>query len=326
MRLNRLVHGSSRPEVAQSFLYRLCLWVTLLASATSFFFLYLQFFNWNPDPRITLPGMVYGTAHRPFVYRVLAPALIRLLAAITPLSLRFLAAAIMYLSLVGFVFAFRYLLSALWRPSLFTDLLSIGAILALTPFILSAGRHLYDFSTLGLFTLGFALMARARWTGYLLIFLLACLNKETALLLGLVFALHFYRKITAVAYRNLLLLQAALYAATRLTLAWVFRNNPGELVEYHLPQQFEAVAAHPGLTAAWLCLGVWVAGLVLYRWKDKPVFLRNALLAALPPLAVLFLFFGAPFEFRVFYEVYPVIFLLAAHTVGLLLGLKLDAP
>jgi hypothetical protein len=46
--------------------------------------------------------------------------------------------------------------------------------------------------------------------------------------------------------------------------------------------------------------------LVFYGWRDKPIFLRLAS-TILIPLAGLYFVYGFPFEFRVFYEAYPII-------------------
>jgi hypothetical protein len=51
--------------------------------------------------------------------------------------------------------------------------------------------------------------------------------------------------------------------------------------------------------------------LVWMDWKRKPLVLRGILAGVLPPQVVLFLLFGYPFEWRVFYEILPVVVLLA---------------
>ena len=304
--------------------YRIGLWLILLGSATVVFWLFFRKFVWSPDPRITLEGMVYGTAYRPFVSRVLLPLIIRLIAALAPLDLEFLATGLMYLSLVGFVFAFRHLTTAFWRPSVLTDLASWAAIVGLLPFVVTRGTNLYDLSNLFLFTLGLALLARASWPAFLVVFPLACLNKETSLWLTLVYILHFYRRLDRVTFARLLLAQMAVYGLIRFALVWTFRNNPGVVVEFHLPDHFAEALAHPIRAALYLVAGLAVIPLALYRWRDKPEFLRHATLVTAPILFVLFWLFGSPFEIRVFAEAYPGVFLLSAQTLTYVFGVKLE--
>jgi hypothetical protein len=65
----------------------------------------------------------------------------------------------------------------------------------------------------------------------------------------------------------------------------------------------------PALTsAAWIAN---LARLVRMDWARKPLVLRGILIAVLPPMVVLFLLFGYPYEWRVFYELLPVVVLLA---------------
>ena len=54
--------------------------------------------------------------------------------------------------------------------------------------------------------------------------------------------------------------------------------------------------------------------LVFASLQDKPVFLRRALVV-LPPLVLSYLCLGIYGEVRIFYEAYPILFLLAFHNV-----------
>lgn len=327
------------------------LFITLCVAATVFA-VFIQFSGINLNPAARFSDMVYGKAARPFVYRVLMPASIRLIASVIPpqtktaangtleeyhlvreVLARFntqpedaveslIALTLLYLSLLGFVFALRYLLTGVFRaPTVFTDLVPLLAALGLVLFFTHG--YLYDFSTLLLFTLGLGLMVRANWRAYLPVFVLACLNKETAILLTLVFAVHFYRnpRIDRARFARLLASQIAIYAAIRLLLTWIFRNNPGSLIEFHLHRHWAVYKRYPLLAIASTLLWILVAFLMFYKWREKPRFLLHGTLIIIP-LFALHMLWGWPYEFRVFYEVYPIMVLLSAHTTSSALGVQ----
>ena len=66
-----------------------------------------------------------------------------------------------------------------------------------------------------------------------------------------------------------------------------------------------------------------VAALISYKWKEKPAFLKAALCIAVPLFGTT-LFFGFLDELRDYYEIYPILVLLIAHSIGNLLGLKIS--
>lgn len=225
----------------------------------------------------------------------------------------------MYASLAGFAFSLRVLFVRLYEsPPWVVRLLPLAALGCLPAFF-NAG-YIYDLPVLLLFTLALALLAARRWLAYLLVFWLAALNKETAVLLLGAFVLLFFRsgELPRVKFYRLAGAQAFIFAVTWLAIRLAFRANPGGLVEFHLADNL-AVLAYPvvaialGLIAA---LAVW---LVFAGWRSKPRFLRVSLWMAVP-LLVLMVFFGLLIEIRVLYEVYAVTFLLSAHTVLALLG------
>lgn len=160
--------------------------------------------------------MVYGRAPKPFVTRVLVPWLIQAAGAVTPQNLRIkveesvrrslttdgkpewlyrypfeftVAKNIILLFAVGFAFALWWLARlTLDVPAPAADVIPVVVLFALPGFYGFAG-HLYDFPALCLFTLGLALIAARRTWLYAVVFAAAVLNKETALLLTLVWAI-----------------------------------------------------------------------------------------------------------------------------------------
>jgi|GEM_PF-2960639 len=149
----------------------------------------------NSYERARFLDMLHGTAHKPFVCRVLAPATIRLVSSALPSSIQErinhqlieipfvrkttsnmmwepghlteygVAMLLMYLALLGFAYSIRYLY----------DTFFWGTLRNTVPLVALAGlpvmffcNYLYDCTTLFLFTLGLGLMAREKWLPFLI--------------------------------------------------------------------------------------------------------------------------------------------------------------
>jgi hypothetical protein len=331
---------------------RLSYFILALCVTTLVFFVFLQVSNVNQHPDARFSDMVYGKAHKPFVYRILLPVTIRLTTSIIPPQTRAflsrevgeiqfaqkvlskfhtqreylveagIALTLLYLSLLGFVFALRYLLTGVFRaPPFFADMVPLLATLGLVPFFTHG--YLYDPSVLFFFTLELGLLVRDKWRAFLLIFPFACLNKETSILLTLVFAVHFYKnkRIDWMPFIKALLFQVAFFVMIKLALSWVFKDNPGTVMAFHLPRHLRVYRQYPLLTLSYTLVLLFIAVLMFYKREEKPEFLLYGTLMIIP-LYILYLLGGWPYEIRVFYEVYPIVLLLSAHTIGCALGMK----
>lgn len=310
---------------------------------------FLQYHSLNSLHLARFMDMINGTAHRPYVERVLLPGTIRAITALTPAPVReafnhaaarpafirdwcdaqgwerdhlfeyAVAVALIYACIWGFLFALAGLARAVYQaPPAFTHGVCLAA-LPLLPAFMKYTNYIYDPATLFLFTLGLALLARRRWRAYFIVYTLACLNKETTILLALVFWLVRTREGMPEQRRarHMLAAQVAISIAIKGALAFIFRHNPGGVVEHHLAHNLELFTA-PGLPL-WLAFWGGVALLIGYRWSRKPLFLRRGLLILVPLLALTF-FLGQIDELRDYYEAFPIALLMAAHTCATLMG------
>jgi hypothetical protein len=284
-------------------------WLAVFGINILIFFAYMVFAQ-KIDRFEPLQPMIDGSAARPYVYRVLAPILIDSFAKGLNISSEASCIMILYFSFIGFSLSFWYLATTfLQKRSAKT--VTLFAPLSLIP-LLVVQHHIYDLPTLFFFTLALALLAREKFMAFLAVFFLTCLSKETSLLLILFFGLHF-RKIPIRKFLYLLDAQILIYAAVRFSLMWQFRNNPGSIVEFHFFDQLAGYQAQP-FTAIILAMFVaFVLAISIYKIKEKPTFLRNAAITIGMPIAGLYIFFGMPFELRVFFEVAPVLYLLAVY-------------
>ena len=307
----------------------------------------------NPNVHASVHDMIHGTAYAPFVHRVLPSLIIRSTLACIPEAaltradqwgmrqpkirwlleaIRFdvnypvealLVLSLTYLSLLGFLWASRYLCTGIYRTALAVQDLFVLAVLAGLPLFFSYCNYLYDFPALCLFTLGLALLIRRRWRRFLVVYLLAALNKETTILLTLVFVLHYWRA-PALPRRRfwaVLLAQLVLFGAVKGALMLVFRDHPGTPIEWHLLDHNYDILSSYSLTALFGWCGVIL--LTCTHWPAKPVFLRRALWIA-PILVGLTLFCGYLDELRDYYEAYPIVALLLLHSVSRIWKFELE--
>jgi len=302
----------------------------------------------NTYDRAYFSDMVYGKAHKPFVYRLLVPMTVRLTTAAIPVQLRdsmssfagqnsfmcrvfsaleweieyfieyCIASVLLYLSLLGFVLALRYLSKGVFRAEeLFLDM-TVLVTLVVLPTFFEFANYLSDFAVLLLFALGLGLMVRQRWRLFLLVFTLACLNKETAILFTFIFVIHFLfrKRLQSGLAGRLLVAQLALFSLIKAAVTLIFQDNPGVFLEFHLlDHNFYLLRPYPPVSVV---LPLAVAVLVFHKWSEKPTFLRDSLWM-LAPMFSLGLFFGYLDEGRAFYEAYPILLLLICYSLAKIL-------
>jgi hypothetical protein len=307
-------------------------------------FAFLRAKEWRLPTGTPFADLVYGETERPFVTRLLVPGTTRLLTAATPEPVRenlgeFLSenAAARYvlesLNWTPDIDVRRYGAETLWALLLLfscamlffcsvrvmhhvlylsprTSAISVTAAFAfLAPFLNYV--HLYDLATLGITTAALAAMAAQRQRTYLVLFVLAVINKETAILLTLVHVL------TARPTRAVLLFQVSIWFLVRSAIGLAFRDNPGSAIEFHLLDHNLQLLRYWSLSTvlAWIAVVV----LVLADWGQKPRFLRRALIMAWLLIGFT-LFFGFLDELRDYYEVYPVVLFLLLQPLHRLAG------
>ncbi len=304
--------------------------------------------------RSRLVDMVHGTAYRPYVYRVLVPGLAHVGTILMPASLAsaltsafeawrgrpadwppahaadyLLVIAIMAASLIGFGAAMRSFSQTVFsaRPIVHA-LIALTAIAGLPLTFGPFSRQIYDFTTLCLFTWCLVFMAQRRWIAFAIAFVLACLNKESSILLVLVYVISVARTRSGLSRAeavSLFVYQLAIFALVRSAVVYAFRDNPGDTVEIHLVGHNQYVLLHPLEMSKRLLLLIAVAIAGAWGWSDKPPFLRRTFIVLAPALVVMGVTVGMVDEIRAYYEVYAVVVLMATHTVLRALDIPVSA-
>ena len=308
--------------------------------------------------------------HKPFQYRIVVPLIVRGLDIVTPdiikekvdsllepkianlkvesevsdnkieLLSRYIYRSAVYiclniLSIFSFMVVFRRfsrLISGL--PGIISDLLPLGLV-AIIPVFYLFPNYCYDFSHLFLLTLAMYYMYKREWLKYIIVYFFAILNKETVVLLTLLFLIYNWSELPRPQLLKLAGIQFMIFAVIKGALFIIFRHNPGGFVEFHL--QFNLKHLTKLANYVWfgippkgflmpfplnipqpiglnvICFAP-VAFLVSYRWREKPLFLRQAMIS-LPILVFLTLFLGIIHELRDYYDVLPAVYILA--TIGL---------
>lgn len=291
----------------------------------------------NESSRQTFAKMIDGTAARPYVYRVFMPGAINAIEAITPQQARPIAekvvaklgdrvswerdyaleylicAALVFGCYMGFLFTMRGFVGEFYPAH--ADFAPVFAGLVLILFFRYTAT-LYDPGTLLLFPLGTLLAYQRRVVAFSIVFVVACLNKETACLLVWLFLIRMWdvwpvRKVFAF---------CAAYAAAWLGIKWglehAFASNAGALTEWHLFDHNLILLSKYPLSALYTVLVLGLFGWLVARgWKDSPMFLKVGLVGVFMPLFGAAFLWGKLDEIRDYYEAIPLAFVIAMRAV-----------
>ena len=290
--------------------------------------------------RAMLPDMIHGTAWQPFVKRQLVPLVVRGGLTLPPQSLDdrlrqvferssivqklrwpaqyapefVLSLVVMYASMLAFLVVLRKFLRTLLEISEGGSHAAVLVVAVGLPISFAGKLYIYDFTQLLLFTAGLLCMYQRRWWWYYPLFALACLNKETSILLVAVFACWIGRRAFESANLAHIAAQAVIGLGICAVLAWIFRHNPGGGIEWHLQRNLSP----PITKLAMIRLAVLVLAIILALWRFRgaPVFVSRGFLVTLLPLLVATLFFGYVDELRDYYEALPFGLCLVLLTLG----------
>ncbi len=310
--------------------------------------------RFNSYARAEFVDLIEGTGYRPFVHRLLVPAVVRGARALVgegtrerlidahpvflELGTRYefedpsygfelvLCFAVWYLAMAGFLFGMRAVARALYeRPGSTADLVPLVAAFSLPMFFAEGAHYLYDPTDLALSTWCIYAIASGRTRLFYVVFAAALLNKETAAVFVALFALARFGRETPGRLGAHLVAQCALVAALLVLTHVLFGENPGGVVERRLAANLRELAA-----AGFLLSPERVAALALFacllfaRFESRPAFLRIGLVVP-AILAPLYVAGGVWGEIRVFLPAYPILAMLAGETLFAIAGRPLIA-
>jgi hypothetical protein len=187
--------------------------------------------------------------------------------------------------------------------------------LILLPLFFRYYSYPYDPATLFLFSAAILFMLQRRFFWVVFTVALASANKETSILLIPLYALHEWTRERRMPFARAAAVVLA-WGVVRAVLMWIYRDNPGTLVENHFTEHTVwLLATFPVAMRYTLVVVALFAIPVAHRWRDKPVFLRRGLAVTLLPLVIAGALFGFLDELRGYYEAFPFLYLLALPAV-----------
>jgi hypothetical protein len=264
------------------------------------------------------------TVEAPYIYRVLTPALINGLHAVTRIARDDLAMLVLIAAFMAYAYAFRALLCAVYGNTFRTRTFSYAAWL-LIPFlyILPFCRyfHICDIPSLAFFTAGLLLLFHRRWLWFVLVFALATLNRETSCFLVVVYLLVTWKHEERGRTIGRAAVLTAIWFAIKAALYFIYRGHvTGHTahIGLFLPslggnaqmlfRSGDTIPAHVWMQLLGVFGGLWVPVLLFYPHIESP-FTRRAILVI--PLWVAGMFCVAQVnELRHYGELIPL-FLLA---------------
>ncbi|GAB4492526.1 MAG: hypothetical protein Fur0016_24710 [Anaerolineales bacterium] len=298
---------TAKTSQAQALLTSLAFFVfTLLFS---YHFTFLRAHETFAYPAASPEALAQGMAPTPYQYRILIPAAVNLLQAISGLPSETLYRLLEFLFTFTLFYAFRAFLG-LFTPNLrLASLFSLSLAYVLPYNFTYTFFYPYDLPAVLFTTLGLIALYRRQWAIYYAIFILATLNRETSYFLTFVYLAVSFRQEKPQTLLRHLTAQASLWLTLKTALYLLFRHNPAQgagLFEFQLVRSLEQLT-QPGslgiLARNWGM--VWVFVLVWQNRINNP-FVRRALLACLAQLLILFTV-GVLEELRIYGEIIPLV-------------------
>lgn len=232
---------------------------------------------------------------RPFVFRCLLPLLAN----------GSWAGILVLISLFcsGLTLSMMYLYEKYWTPSLRNDISFITAYFLLVIFLTRFSNY-YDFPSAFFFLILFILFENKKYLLSAPVFILACLNRETAIILiPVLFVMS--RKV------SLPMLFTVIFFTVRFMIVFADGNASGQSAYNNILSNFELYARDYLVTVALLLVGAEFVLLVIANTPYLPTNMLIYLGIVLPALLGVYVLFGVPTEVRVFSESMPILFLAA---------------
>jgi len=243
---------------------------------------------------------------RPFVYRMLVPLLSRILEYSTGIKSENWLTPLVLVSSIGLYFALKELFIYHGKEEKVASIFSFLSCEAFL-FTLIAYPKVYDIPTALGFTLALLLIQKGNHTGYLILFPIMTLNRETTFLMTLFWMVISIGRMSNWKFVFLTMYQVVVYIAIRFILMATFAYLPGELAQWNLRDNFLSYIEYPLLTAFLLIYFTILFHVVLKGMSTETAFITIAFFVIFPIQLVLYFTLGMSWELRVFAESVPTI-------------------
>jgi hypothetical protein len=260
-----------------------------------------------------IEGLTYAPPF-PFRYRILSTFLAATVSRFTGLRLEWAYALQGTLFVWGALLVYQRLLASFMRADL-ARVLACGLLYVMT-WHYCAMNLLYfpfDMPAVFFFVAGWHLLLRQRWPLYYVLFALAVLNRETCLILTMVFALVWFRRLPARALVAHVAAQMVLWLAIKAALYFAFSSAGHQLYMDSLGDNRETLIGILTLQPRGLHNlvkfllwggGLWASLPFIFRIQPEPI--RRSLLA-IGPFVLGMIFVARLREMRIYGEVIPMV-------------------
>jgi len=236
----------------------------------------------------------------------------------------------MFGSLILFAVSLRSLTIVTFHgQDIFNDFAPVLALLLL-PISFHQGGYMYDFPELFFVSVVFLFLLKEKWKLYYVFFILACINKESNVLLVLYFIAYKRFNIHDKSFIYHVILHLVIGSIVVIGGRLIFLDNPGSGAEFHLFENLKYYCTidpyialfdvyspfipvpKAGMNVLFIFLTV---SLIFYGWAEKPKHVKHSFILMFMFLFPLFIVFGYKDEVRDFYLCYPPFYLLVFHSV-----------
>ena len=262
----------------------------------------------------TLELLTNFKAERPYQYRILVPAIARLMQVVTKLEVVSIYFTLTLASTVGVLFGFRSYL----RQFIPEEAANLGTLAIIYPMLWNLAafcnwRFFYPFDvpTILFFVLALTSLAKKRWIAFYVIFILASINRETSFFLSVIYLVTSFSKDRIKSSALHLALQVAIWSGIYFTLRHQFSDNPGNPFDLmwwrnlEMWKTFATLQFNEGIFAMLsMCGFIWL--LIPLQWNALPQFLKLAMLICIPFWASMFVVANLD-ELRIYCELIPIL-------------------
>jgi hypothetical protein len=223
---------------------------------------------------------------------------------------------LVFLCFIGFAIVMRKLLTKIHLSEATSDIAPLIGLLILV-MIFDTSNYIYDPTVLFFSALLFLFLMNNQLISFSLIFVLSCFNKESSILMLIPF--YFFRvenKKRMKVFSEVILLLIIWLVITGY-LQWLYRDFSLSPVFFHFwvnVSHFYKIFLNFNLLKHYVPIAIFMA-LMVSNWSQSQVRYKNSLVCMLMILIPLWILFGRLEELRVFYEIYPLVLLLAVPSV-----------
>jgi len=235
--------------------------------------------------------------------------------------------AIIFVVWIAFAYSIRQLVRLLYiTANSVSDIAPVAALLLVPAVFLGNWTAIYDPMVILMASLGLILILKRNHKWYYVFFPLAVLNKVTTVMFTCGFVAREFRKMSLARLAVHVTVQIVIWAVLMVGVAFLFKDNPGVKAHFQLFWNLGGFVYSVSLLHTLYSLAFLggFAFLVGYRWREKPTVLRHVFVAmALLFVPAVMTFGRASDELRVWYDLYPAIFLMALPSICSILQVEI---